>query len=104
MGDLDRHLDAPLVLAGDLALDQEREPLAQGQLALGGLVQQAVELVADCGQLQPGQGLGQTGVIDVHDQPPPATRSYSASGRNSAGSGGAAAMAALAGGAAPATP
>src|SRR5438132_589283 len=47
VGNLARHLDAPLVLAGDLVLDQKAQRLAQAQLALGGLVQQAVELVAD---------------------------------------------------------
>src|SRR3546814_12772663 len=55
VGDLDRHLDAPLVLAGDLALAQEADRLAQGHLAPGGLVEQGVELVADRRQLQPGQ-------------------------------------------------
>jgi hypothetical protein len=54
VGNLARHLDAPLVLAGDLALDQKRQRLAQAQLALGGLVQQTVKLVADRSQLQPG--------------------------------------------------
>lgn len=38
VGNLARHLDAPLVLARDLALDQEGQRLAQGQLALGRLV------------------------------------------------------------------
>src|SRR5271169_5480822 len=89
VGDLPRHLDAPLVLAGDLALDQEGQRLAQGQLALGRLVQQAVELVADRGELEPRQRAQQALVIDGHDQPPPATCSYSASGRNSAGCAGA---------------
>ena len=50
-----RHLDAPLVLAGDLALAEQRQRLAQGQLAPARLVQQAVELVADRGQLEPGR-------------------------------------------------
>ena len=43
----DAHLGAPLVLAGDLALTEERQRLAQARLALGGLVQQRVERVAD---------------------------------------------------------
>jgi hypothetical protein len=48
VGDLPRHLDAPLVLARDLALEQKKgQRLAEGQLAPGGLVQQTVELVAD---------------------------------------------------------
>ena len=55
VGDLPRRLDAPLVLASYLSLDQEGHRLAQGQLALGRLVQQAVELVADRGELQPRQ-------------------------------------------------
>jgi hypothetical protein len=40
VGDLDRHLDARLVLAGDLAPNEESQRLAQRQLALGGLVQE----------------------------------------------------------------
>ncbi len=39
VGDLDRHLDPPLVLAGDLALDEEGERLAQGHLAPRRLVE-----------------------------------------------------------------
>jgi hypothetical protein len=39
VGDLARHFDAPLVLAGDLPLDQKGQRLAQAQLALGGFVQ-----------------------------------------------------------------
>src|SRR5690349_13966174 len=46
---LDAHLDPALVLAGDLALAEQRERLADRQLAPSGLVDQAVELVADCG-------------------------------------------------------
>jgi hypothetical protein len=53
VGDLACHRDAPLVLAGNLALDQKGQRLAQAQLALGGLVQQTVELVADRGELEP---------------------------------------------------
>jgi hypothetical protein len=53
LGDLARHLDAPLVLAGNLALDQKGQRLVQGQLALGRLVQQTVELVTDRCQLEP---------------------------------------------------
>ena len=59
MRDLARHLDATLVPAGDLALAQERQRLAQGQLLARRFVQQVVELVADRGQLQPGQPAGQ---------------------------------------------
>src|SRR5215831_15349915 len=102
VSDLTGHLDPPLVLAGDLALDQKGQRLAQAQLALGSLVQQTVELVADRGQLQPGQRVREAGMVDAHDQPPPATRSYSASGRNSGGA--VAGGTALVGGATPATP
>src|ERR1700756_1570257 len=52
VGDLAGHLDAPFVLARDLALDQEGQRLTQGQLTSGRLVQQAVELVTDRGELQ----------------------------------------------------
>src|SRR5208283_5729007 len=55
VGDLARHLDAPLVLARDLPLDQEGERLAQGHFAARRLVNQIVELVADRGELEPGQ-------------------------------------------------
>jgi hypothetical protein len=54
VGDLDRDPDAPAVLARDLKLDQEGQGL-QGHLAPRRLVDQAVELVANGGQLQPGQ-------------------------------------------------
>jgi hypothetical protein len=48
VSDVPRHLDAPLVLARDLALEQKKgQRLAEGQLAPGGLVQQNVEPVAD---------------------------------------------------------
>jgi hypothetical protein len=50
-GQLQRHLDAPLVLAGDLALAQQYQGLAQAQLLAAGLIQQAIELVTDAGQL-----------------------------------------------------
>jgi hypothetical protein len=53
VGDLARHCDPPLVLASDLALDQKGQCFAQAQLALGGFVQQTVELVADRGELEP---------------------------------------------------
>jgi hypothetical protein len=87
VGDLARHLDAPFILTGDLAFDQKGQRLAQGQLALGRLVQQTVELVTDRGQLQPRQRARQVLMVEAHHQPPPAARSYSASGRNNAGGG-----------------
>ena len=49
--DLAGHLDPPLVLAGNLALAQERQRLAQRQFLSGGFVQQAIQLVADRGEL-----------------------------------------------------
>jgi hypothetical protein len=78
------HLDAPLVLARDLALDEEGQRLAQAQLALGRLVEQIVELIADRGQLETGEHPQKPLVI--HHQLPPTRRSYSASGRSSVGS------------------
>jgi hypothetical protein len=39
VGDLACHRDAPLVLAGNLPLDEKGQRLAQSQLALGGFVQ-----------------------------------------------------------------
>src|SRR5271166_1497367 len=123
VGDLARHLDAPLVLARDLALDQEGERLAQGHFAARRLVNQIVELVADRGELEPGQPADESLVIasqsgairlrtrrrrrgaaaDGHRQPPPTRRSYSARGLGSADDGSAAGSA-PAGRAAPATP
>ena len=47
LGDLAGHLDAALILAGDLALAEEPQSLAQSHLPPGGFVQQGVELVAD---------------------------------------------------------
>ena len=48
---LDAHLDPALVRAGDLALAEQREGLADRLLAPFGLIEQTVELVADGGQL-----------------------------------------------------
>ena len=67
MDDLARHLGAPRVLARDLAFNQKGQRLAQGQLAFGRLLQQTVELVADRGQLDPGQSAVQSLVIEAHD-------------------------------------
>ncbi len=86
VGDLGRHLDAPFVAPADLALAQKGHRVAQAQLALGGFVEQAVELIADGGQLQPGQHVGERLAIGVHDQSPPAACSYSDRGRSSSGS------------------
>jgi hypothetical protein len=50
-GKLQGHLDAPLVLAGDLTFTQQHQGLTQVQLLPAGFIQQAVELVTDAGQL-----------------------------------------------------
>ncbi len=109
MRDLAGHGDAPLVLAGDLSLDQKAEGLAQRHLAPCGFVEQGVELVADRGEFEPRQPARERGVIAGesgavrrrsrlrrragkigHHRPPPMASSYSASGRSSAGAGSAA--------------
>ena len=69
-------------LAGHLALDEEGQGLAQGQLAPRRLVQQAVELVADRGQLSR-VSMWREGVVVDHHQPPPTSCSYSSRGRSS---------------------
>jgi hypothetical protein len=46
VSDLARHLDPPLILASDLALDQEDQSFAHTQPAFGNLVPQTIELVA----------------------------------------------------------
>src|SRR5690606_15661636 len=89
--ELQRHVDAPVVLAGDLPLAQQRQRLARGEVGTAGLVEQAVELVADAGQLEPRQhGIERIehrgGLLCAcHQKDPPAIASYSASGRRSAG-------------------
>jgi hypothetical protein len=49
--ELHGHLDAPLVFAGDLALAEQYQRLAQAQLLSAGLFQQTVKLIANAGQL-----------------------------------------------------
>ena len=51
--DLAGHLDAAVLTAGDLALAQEANRFAQRQLLARGLIEQAVQLIADRGQPQP---------------------------------------------------
>jgi hypothetical protein len=46
VGQLQRHVDAPVVLARDLALAQQRQRLAGREVGPGRLVEEAVELVA----------------------------------------------------------
>jgi hypothetical protein len=82
VGDLQRHRDPPLVLARHLALAEEGDGLAQGQVAPRRLVEQGVEPVADRRQLQPGQHGEKRLVVDRHHQPPPATASYSLKARS----------------------
>jgi hypothetical protein len=48
--------------------------LAQRQLAPGGLVQEAVELVAGGGQLQPREHVEEFVVVDNHQTPQPVAR------------------------------
>ena len=54
-GELHAHLDASAVAAGDLALGQEQQRFAQRHLRPAGFVEQAVELVADRSEPQPGE-------------------------------------------------
>jgi hypothetical protein len=84
VGDLGRHLDPPLVLAGDLALDQEGERLAQGHLARAASSSR-VSSPSRRGQLESRQPGDERVVVDRHRQPPPTSRSYSARGRRSSG-------------------
>src|SRR4051812_26788062 len=51
-------------------------------------LEQAVELVADRGQLQPREHPRRVVAVGAAHQPPPATASYSASGRSRSGPGG----------------
>ena len=85
LGDLARHGDPAFVAPSDFASYQERERFAQGHVRACGLVEQRIQLIADCRQLQPVQHGDEGLVIDCHHHAPPTTASYSASGRNSAG-------------------
>jgi hypothetical protein len=87
--ELQRHLDAAMILAGDLALAQHRQRLARRQIRARRLVEEIVELVADAGELQPRQHLvepvGRHIKVSLHARhlkPPPIAASYSASGRS----------------------
>src|SRR5579859_6844548 len=84
-GEPDAHLDPPLILARNLALAEQRHSLPDGELAAGGFVDQAVELVADRGEFETCQHGNER--ILVHHHLPPISCSYSRSGRNKAGSG-----------------
>ena len=85
MGELQRHVDAAGVLAGDLPLAQQGERLAHVEIGPVRLVEQAVELVADAGELQPAEHVGEPIGGGLHQKPPPTSASYSASERNSTG-------------------
>ncbi|MGY3362789.1 hypothetical protein ACVWZK_009452 [Bradyrhizobium sp. GM0.4] len=50
--ELQRHLDAAMILARDLALAQQDQRLTRRQVRARRLVEQAVELVANAGELQ----------------------------------------------------
>jgi hypothetical protein len=56
-----RHLDAPMVLAGDLALAHQHQRLARRQVRAHRLVEEIVALVADARELQPRQHLVRAG-------------------------------------------
>jgi hypothetical protein len=51
VGELQRHLDATLILAGDLALAQQRQGLARREIVPRRLIEQIVKLVADAAKL-----------------------------------------------------
>ena len=83
--ELQRHLDAPLVLAGNLALAEQDEGLAQAQLLPAGFVEQPIELIADGGELESREHIGQAIGSGMHQKPPPSSASYSPSERSSVG-------------------
>ena len=88
--------DAGVALGRQLAFAQQHHDLPQRQFPARRLVQQAAQPVADGRQAQAGQPFGQHLVgHDRHRQnPPPATASYSASGRRMSDSAGSAARSA----------
>jgi hypothetical protein len=93
--ELERHLDAPMIFPRDLAFAQHRQRLACRQVRAGGFVEQAVEPIADAGELQPHQHLVEPVGRHMrwflgagHQKLPPIAASYSASGRSSVGNGG----------------
>lgn len=77
----DAHFDAALVLARNLTFAEQGQCLSDTQLAPRRLVDQAVDLVTDRGQLQPVEHLEQ--MVVLHHQRPPTNCSYSMSGRSS---------------------
>ena len=93
--ELQRHVDAAVILARDLAFAQEHQRLPRRQVCACRFVEKVVELIADAGELEPdehlvepirryfGRFLGAR-----HQKLPPTMASYSASGLSSAGGGG----------------
>jgi hypothetical protein len=82
--ELQSHLDTPFILTRDLALTQRDESRASSDPA-GLLRPETVELIADGGQLQPRQHLGQAVGDGMHQKPPPSSASYSPSDRSNPG-------------------
>ena len=92
--DYRRHVDAAMILARNLPLAQQRQRLARRQVRARRLVEQAVELVADAGELQARQhGVERIGqhfgcfLCARHQKLPPIAASYSARDRNNEGDG-----------------
>src|SRR5690606_4296793 len=83
--DRQMHLDPALVLARDLALAEERQCLAEREIEAARLVEEPIELIANGGELQPRQHARERVDDCFHHQLPPASCSYSTSGRRSAG-------------------
>src|SRR4051794_35593645 len=83
-----------MILACDLALAQQDQRLTRRQVRARRLVEQAVELIADAGELQSRQhGIERIDrffhylLSPRHQKPPPTTASYSARERNNDGGG-----------------
>jgi hypothetical protein len=84
------HVDAPVILAGDLALAQHDQRFPRRQVGTRRLVEQAVELITDARELQSRQhGVQRIGghlggsLCAWHQKLPPIAASYSAKGRSS---------------------
>jgi hypothetical protein len=73
-----------LIAASNLALAEQGQGVADCQLPAAGLIDQAVELVAQGGLLQPVQR-GDQMIMVGHQKPPPIAASYSARGRSNIG-------------------
>ena len=75
------HVNAALVASGDFALAEQRQRLADRQFTSACLVDQAVDLVTQGGELQSVQH-GDQVIMVAHQKRPPIAASYSARGRN----------------------